>query len=65
MDTVARLINTGKSMVSPKVGKDSHTEEFKKNFWRGEDPIMFREKGRSSQKRKCLSVQIPGQDRSR
>lgn len=41
MDTVARLINTGRSMVSPKVGKDSHTEEYKKNFWRGEDPIML------------------------
>lgn len=44
MDTFARLINTGRSMVSPKMGKDSHIEEYKKNFWRGEDPIMLERK---------------------
>lgn len=41
MDTVARLISIGRSMVSPKVEKDSHTEEYKKNLWRREDPIML------------------------
>lgn len=41
MDTLARLISTGRSMVSPKMGKYSHTEEYKKTFWGEEDPIML------------------------
>lgn len=70
MDTVARLLSAGRSMVSPKVGKDFHRGQYKKGelpylSWREREPYHVRTKGRSSQMREWLPLQIPGQERYR